>query len=64
MAKNDPPNGGKPDSRSLEFLRAVETLKDAKELSCIPHVKSGAVVAHKHGESIPVHTGGSNLNLS
>lgn len=47
MSVNNSSDIGQPDARPLEFICAMEPLKDSKELVCILHVESYSIVAHE-----------------
>ena len=48
MPADDPADIGQADTGTLEFIGAVQALKDAEELVGILHIKTHAVIAHEY----------------
>jgi hypothetical protein len=48
VAMDDALNGGKSNSGAFKLFGKMQTLKDAKQLVCVPHVEAGAVVSDEH----------------
>ena len=47
MSVNNSSDIGQPDARPFEFIRAMESLKDPKELVRILHIESYSIVSHE-----------------
>src|SRR5262245_664707 len=54
---NDTPHVGQSDARAFEFARAVQALKDTKQLVHITHVEAGSVVANEEHRLLVVPRG-------
>src|SRR5258708_20459297 len=48
MAVDDALNGGQSYSSAFKLFRQMQTLKDAEQLVCVPHVKASTIVPHEH----------------
>jgi len=48
MPRNDSPHVGQPDARALEFILAMQPLKNSEQPVRVSHVKTHPVVAHKN----------------
>jgi hypothetical protein len=59
---NDALDVRQPDAGALELLMAVQTLKDAEQLSGILRIKTGAVVTDEN-DRLPVAQGGTDFDF-